>query len=195
MNNSISDWNLIVPEDKILKKIDDLNKKLDNFKKFQDNLDKLQTKLDKFDKLQEKLDKFNKLQEKLDKIDELQTKLDKLDKIDEKLDKILNVNNNIYLDIPNEGEQNISEKSSIIDLPNNLKTPNELNKSDYFNPENYSKNDKNKFIFPYSLIDNAGIKGVINDYSQERIKNKLWRQNVINYKSPNYYTTTPYMKF
>jgi len=29
----------------------------------------------------------------------------------------------------------------------------------------------------------------------ERIKNKLWRQNVINYKSSNYYTTTPYMKF
>ena len=193
MNNSISDWNLIVPEDKILKIIDDLNKKLDNFKKFQDNLDKLQTKLDKldkFDKLQDKLYKFDKLQTKFDDFDKLQ---EKLDKIDEKLEKILNGNN--YLDILNVEQQSSLDKSCDLNLSDNFKKSNELNKSDYFNPENYSKNNKNNFIFPYSLIDNMGIKGVINDYSQERIKNKLWRQNVINYKSPNYYTTTPYMKF
>lgn len=182
MNNSISDWNLIVPEDKILKKIDNLNKKLDNINFFQEKIDKLDNSA------------F---------LNELETKIDNLEKklniIDEKIDNLLK-NNKKHLDFFKNNQPNILEKSNDLYSFNDLYSYNDLkkkkfNNSDYFNPENYSKNIYTNFIFPYSLIDNIGIKGIINDYKPERIKNKLWRKNVINNKSSNYYTTTPYMKF
>ena len=42
-----------------------------------------------------------------------------------------------------------------------------------------------------------GLKSIIsnNNNTNERIKNTLWRRNVINHRPNNYYTTTPNIKF
>ena len=40
------------------------------------------------------------------------------------------------------------------------------------------------------------LKSIIdNNNTSERIKNTLWRKNIINYNSNSYYTTTPNIKF
>ena len=191
MNNSIADWNMIVSEDKFIKKIDLLNKRLEYVDILNKKIEKLECKLDKFlDK--EESENFDKN----DKYNILETKIDSLSLMLNNLDKKIEYIKENKSDTNLFNTENISQ---YLDL--NIDNDNDNEK----NNENMQENSN---LYNKNIIDNIstnlfnnnslslGLKSIINqNNTSERIKNTLWRRNIINYNSSNYYTTTPNIKY
>lgn len=213
MNNSIADWNMIVSEDNFLKKIDLLNRKISNLNCLSEKIDKLENKLNTIIKIknneaiQEDKNGYNILERKIDLL------LEKISKIDEKIDLVntnnSNESNNLSLDISkyinNENKSNENKSNKDIDNDNIELIKNICIENIDENLDNLDSNldtlnnntFTNNFFNMNSLSFNSiGLKYFSNENNaQERIKNTLWRRNIINYNNNNYYTTTPNIKF
>ena len=201
MNNSLADWNMIVSEDKFIKKIDLLTERFDSINILNDKIYNLECKLNLVIDNSTQLNNKNYQENKMKNIEK------KLNKIFEKLTllecKIDSINatekpNNIsqYLN----AENSLNEKED--EKPNNisqyLNAENSLNENNnLYNTHNIFSNISNNFFTSNTLnIGSLGLNSLIDkNNAQERIKNTLWRRNIINYNSNNYYTTTPNIKY
>jgi hypothetical protein len=222
MNNSLADWNMIVSEDKFIKKIDLLTERFDSINILNDKIYNLECKLnlviDNSTQLNNKNYQENKMkniEKKLNKIFEKLTLLEcKIDSINatekpNNISQYLNAENSLNEkedEKPNNISQYLNAENSLNEKedekPNNisqyLNAENSLNENNnLYNTHNIFSNISNKFFTSNTLnIGSLGLNSLIDkNNAQERIKNTLWRRNIINYNSNNYYTTTPNIKY
>ena len=148
---------------------------------YEDKVNKLNKKLEKFDKLDKKIDNINNnINKKIECIDK---KIDKLfakfNSIESKLDS-LSVNNSLFL-------PNITENLNIENNENNENSENsESNENHAFDNQYFG----NSFLNPISFMP-IGLKDFSENNNYHRIRNTLWRKNIISHNSDSSYVTTP----
>ena len=186
MNNSLRDWNMIEYEDKIKKlnnkviSIENLDKKIDLLNK------NLKYVIEKINLIEEKVDLINKKQNK--KFVDVETNTENEEIDDENICTEDFSLHSSCLDISslnkiNKKEENlslnISECNNVIEKPLDVQN---LSFSDYFG---------NSFFTPISFMP-LGLKEFTeNQNNYHRLRNTIWRKNIIKHNSDSSYVTTP----